>query len=249
MKDSRPFLAHLLELRQRLLRSLLVIALVFTGLFSFANQLYQFVADPLLAHMPAQSSMIATQVITPFFTPLKLTLVISAFISIPYLLYQIWGFIAPGLYRHERRWVLPLVVSSAGLFYSGVAFAYYLVLPLLFGFITNTVPTGVTLATDIASYLDFVLTLFFAFGFAFEIPVATILLCWSGICSPTDLAKNRPYVVIGVFVLGVLLTPPDVFSQTLLAVPMWILFELGLLASRYYCRLSPRQVNAQNAVL
>ena len=180
--------------------------------------------------------MIATDVATPFLTPIKLTLVVSFFVAIPYLLYQAWAFIAPGLYQHERRLIMPLVVSSALLFYAGMAFAYYVVFPLVFGFFTSTAPAGVTVATDIASYLDFVLTLFFAFGVAFEIPVATILLCWTGVTTPQNLKEKRPYVVVGVFVVGMLLTPPDVFSQTLLAIPMWALWEIGLFFARFYVK-------------
>lgn len=238
MTPASGYLGHLLELRRRLLHCVLAVGLLFSALIGFANPLYQFIAAPLLRHLPQHSSMIATEVITPFFTPMKLTLMLAIVLAIPYLLHQLWRFVAPGLYRHERRLVLPLVASSALLFYLGMAFAYLLVMPLLFGFITATVPEGVQMATDIASYLDFVLTLFLAFGLAFEIPVATVLLCWSGLCTPQGLARQRPYVLIGVFVIGMLLTPPDVFSQTLLAIPMWLLFELGLLVSRYARRPS-----------
>jgi len=192
--------------------------------------------QPLISHLIELRSMIATDVATPFLTPIKLTLVVSFFVAIPYLLYQSWAFIAPGLYQHERRLIMPLVASSAVLFYAGMAFAYYVVFPLVFGFFTSTAPAGVTVATDIASYLDFVLTLFFAFGVAFEIPVATILLCWTGVTTPQSLREKRPYVIVGVFVVGMLLTPPDVFSQTLLAIPMWALWELGLFFSRFYVK-------------
>ncbi|MBZ6068220.1 twin-arginine translocase subunit TatC [Aeromonas schubertii] len=233
---EQPLLTHLIELRTRLLHALAAIMIVFVALIYFSNTIYDFVAQPLLSQLPAGTSMIATDVATPFITPIKLTLVVSFFIAIPYLLYQAWAFIAPGLYQHERRMILPLVVSSALLFYAGMAFAYYVVFPLVFGFFTSTAPTGVTVATDIASYLDFVLTLFFAFGVAFEIPVATILLCWTGVTNPQSLKAKRPYVVVGVFVVGMLLTPPDVFSQTLLAIPMWGLWELGLFFARFYVR-------------
>ncbi len=236
ISPASGYLGHLLELCRRLLHCVLAVGLLFAGLIGFANPLYHFIAAPLLRHLPQQSSMIATEVITPFFTPMKLALMLAIVLAIPYLLHQLWRFVAPGLYRHERRLVLPLVASSALLFYLGMAFAYLLVMPLLFGFITATVPDGVQIATDIASYLDFVLTLFLAFGLAFEIPVATILLCWSGFCTPEGLARQRPYVLIGVFVVGMVLTPPDVFSQTLLAIPMWLLFEVGLLVSRFYVR-------------
>ena len=231
---EQPLISHLVELRTRLLRAISAILLVFIALIYFSNNIYDFVAQPLLSQLPAGTSMIATDVATPFITPIKLTLVVSFFVAIPYLLYQAWAFIAPGLYQHERRLILPLVASSAVLFYAGMAFAYYVVFPLVFGFFTSTAPAGVTVATDIASYLDFVLTLFLAFGLAFEIPVATVLLCWSGLCTPQGLARQRPYVLIGVFVIGMLLTPPDVFSQTLLAIPMYCLFEIGVFFARFY---------------
>lgn len=233
---EQPLISHLVELRSRLIRSVMAILLVFLALIYFSNNIYDFVAQPLLSQLPAGTSMIATDVATPFITPIKLTLVVSFFVTIPYLLYQAWAFIAPGLYQHERRLVMPLVASSAVLFYGGMAFAYYVVFPLVFGFFTSTAPAGVTVATDIASYLDFVLTLFFAFGVAFEIPVATILLCWTGVTTPASLREKRPYVIVGVFVVGMLLTPPDVFSQTLLAIPMWGLWELGLFFARFYVK-------------
>ncbi|WP_323978328.1 twin-arginine translocase subunit TatC [Aeromonas veronii] len=233
---EQPLISHLVELRTRLLRSISAILVVFLGLIYFSNNIYDFVAQPLLSQLPEGTSMIATDVATPFLTPIKLTLVVSFFVAIPYLLYQAWAFIAPGLYQHERRLIMPLVVSSALLFYAGMAFAYYVVFPLVFGFFTSTAPAGVTVATDIASYLDFVLTLFFAFGVAFEIPVATILLCWTGVTTPQNLKEKRPYVVVGVFVVGMLLTPPDVFSQTLLAIPMWALWEIGLFFARFYVK-------------
>ena len=233
---EQPLISHLVELRTRLLRSITAILLVFIALIYFSNNIYDFVAQPLLSQLPAGTSMIATDVATPFITPIKLTLVVSFFVAIPYLLYQAWAFIAPGLYQHERRLIMPLVASSAVLFYAGMAFAYYVVFPLVFGFFTSTAPAGVTVATDIASYLDFVLTLFFAFGVAFEIPVATILLCWTGVTTPQNLKEKRPYVIVGVFVVGMLLTPPDVFSQTLLAIPMWGLWELGLFFARFYVK-------------
>ena len=233
---EQPLISHLVELRTRLLRSISAILLVFIALIYFSNNIYDFVAQPLLSQLPEGTSMIATDVATPFLTPIKLTLVLSFFVAIPYLLYQAWAFIAPGLYQHERRLIMPLVASSAVLFYAGMAFAYYVVFPLVFGFFTSTAPAGVTVATDIASYLDFVLTLFFAFGVAFEIPVATILLCWTGVTSPKSLREKRPYVIVGVFVVGMLLTPPDVFSQTLLAIPMWGLWEIGLFFARFYVK-------------
>ncbi|WP_303845017.1 twin-arginine translocase subunit TatC [Aeromonas sobria] len=242
---EQPLISHLVELRTRLLRSISAILLVFIALIYFSNNIYDFVAQPLLSQLPEGTSMIATDVATPFLTPIKLTLVVSFFVAIPYLLYQAWAFIAPGLYQHERRLIMPLVVSTALLFYAGMAFAYYVVFPLVFGFFTSTAPVGVTVATDIASYLDFVLTLFFAFGVAFEIPVATILLCWTGVTTPQSLKEKRPYVIVGVFVVGMLLTPPDVFSQTLLAIPMWALWEVGLFFARFYVKKEDEEQQEQ----
>ncbi|WP_139460150.1 twin-arginine translocase subunit TatC [Aeromonas veronii] len=242
---EQPLISHLVELRTRLLRSITAILVVFLALIYLSNNIYDFVAQPLLSQLPEGTSMIATDVATPFLTPIKLTLVVSFFVAIPYLLYQAWAFIAPGLYQHERRLIMPLVVSSALLFYAGMAFAYYVVFPLVFGFFTSTAPAGVTVATDIASYLDFVLTLFFAFGVAFEIPVATILLCWTGVTTPQNLKEKRPYVVVGVFVVGMLLTPPDVFSQTLLAIPMWALWEIGLFFARFYVKKEDEEQQEQ----
>ncbi|MBV7416420.1 twin arginine-targeting protein translocase TatC [Aeromonas encheleia] len=244
-QTEQPLISHLVELRTRLLRSFSAILLAFVALIYFSNDIYDFVARPLLSQLPAGTSMIATDVATPFITPIKLTLVVSFFVAIPYLLYQAWSFIAPGLYQHERRLIMPLVASSAVLFYGGMAFAYYVVFPLVFGFFTSTAPAGVTVATDIASYLDFVLTLFFAFGVAFEIPVATILLCWTGVTNPKSLREKRPYVIVGVFVVGMLLTPPDVFSQTLLAIPMWALWEIGLFFARFYTRKEDEESQEQ----
>ncbi len=229
---QQPLIAHLLELRDRLLRSVIAILIIFIALFAFANDLYQYISAPLRAFMPAGSNMIATEVASPFFTPFKLTLVVSVFTAMPYLLYQLWAFVAPGLYREEKRIALPLFFSSIALFYAGMAFAYYVVFPLVFMFFTNTAPEGVSIMTDIRSYLDFVLKLFFAFGLAFEIPIAVVILSWVGAVDPSQLGKKRPYVFVGCFVVGMLLTPPDVISQVLLAVPMWLLFEVGLVFAR-----------------
>ncbi|MDX1268470.1 MAG: twin-arginine translocase subunit TatC, partial [Oceanisphaera sp.] len=227
-QPQQPLISHLVELRSRLLRAFAAIVLVFMALVYFANDIYSILAEPLLRQLPEGTSMIATGVATPFLTPMKLTLIVAFFAAIPYVLYQVWAFIAPGLYKHEKRLIAPLVFSSALLFYAGAAFAYFVVFPLAFGFFTKMAPEGVTIATDIASYLDFVLGLFVAFGIAFEIPIATILLCWTGVTTPKDLAGKRPYVVVVVFIVGMLLTPPDVISQTLLAIPMWLLFEVGV---------------------
>lgn len=233
-EEGQPFMTHLLELRDRLLRIILVVILVFLSLFYFANDIYTYLAGPLNELLPEGSSMIAIEVASTFLIPFKLTLVVSVFIAVPFILYQIWGFVAPGLYRHERRLAVPMLVSSTVLFYSGIAFAYYVVFPLIFGFFTSSAPEGVTVMTDIGKYLDFVLTIFFAFGVAFEVPIATILLVWTGATTAENLASKRPYVIVGAFVIGMLLTPPDVISQTLLAFPMWLLFELGVFLARVY---------------
>lgn len=234
--SEQPFVKHLIELRDRLLRVVLVIVVIFIGLFPFANDLYHFLAEPLMRHMPAGTSMIATEVASPFLTPFKLSLVTAMFAAVPFILYQAWAFIAPGLYQRERKLVFPLLFSSTLLFYAGMAFAYFAVFPLVFGFLTGVAPEGVAVMTDISRYLDFVLKMFFAFGLAFEVPIATILVVWSGMSTAKDLAKKRPYIIVGAFVFAMLLTPPDVISQTLLAIPMWILFELGLIFSRWYTR-------------
>ncbi len=242
--NEQPFLQHLIELRDRLLRVVLAVVVIFLGLFAFANDLYTFLAEPLLRHMPEGTSMIATEVASPFLTPFKLTLVLSVFIAVPFILYQAWGFIAPGLYQREQRLVFPLLFSSTLLFYAGMSFAYFVVFPLVFGFLTGVAPEGVAVMTDISRYLDFVLKMFFAFGLAFEVPIATILVVWSGMATAENLAKKRPYIIVGAFVFGMLLTPPDVISQTLLAVPMWILFELGLIFSRWYTKdKTPEEVS------
>src|SRR5690606_36156354 len=233
---EQPFISHLLELRDRLLRVVISVLLVFLALAWFAQDLYTLLAEPLLSHLPQGSSMIAIDPVTPFFTPFKLTLILSFFIAIPYVLYQVWAFVAPGLYQHERKLVLPLLISSTALYYIGMAFAYFLVLPLVFKFITATSPEGVAVMTDISRYLDFVLTIFFAFGVAFEVPVATILLVWAGVTTPESLKEKRSYVIVGCFVIAAILTPPDVISQFLLAVPMWLLFEAGVWLAQFYVR-------------
>ncbi|MDU6441730.1 MAG: Sec-independent protein translocase subunit TatC, partial [Pantoea sp.] len=227
VEDTQPLISHLIELRKRLLYCIVAVFVIFMALIYFANDIYHMVASPLISQMPAGASMIATDVASPFFTPIKLTIIVSVFLAVPVILYQVWAFVAPALYRHERRLVMPLLFSSTLLFYVGVAFAYFIVFPLAFGFFAKTAPQGVTIATDITNYLDFVMTLFMAFGVAFEVPVAIVLLCWTGITTPEDLKKKRPYILVGAFVVGMLLTPPDVFSQTLLAIPMYCLFEVG----------------------
>ncbi|MGO2879463.1 MULTISPECIES: twin-arginine translocase subunit TatC [Halomonas] len=231
-QQQAPLIEHLIELRMRLVRAVVVILVVFLGLYAFANDIYGFVAEPLMALLPPGSQMIATEVASPFLAPFKLTLVVAVFIAIPFVLHQAWAFIAPGLYDNEKALAIPILVSSIGLFYAGAAFAYYVVFPLLFAFFTQAGPENVTVMTDINQYLNFVLKLFFAFGVAFEIPIATFLLILSGATSVESLSKKRPYVFLGCFVIGMLLTPPDVVSQSLLALPMYLLYEVGLLFGR-----------------
>ena len=231
--NDQPLIAHLIELRDRLIRILVVILIFFLGFIAFANDLYAYLAEPLQSLLPEGASMIATQVASPFLAPFKLALYLSVYCGAPMILYQLWGFIAPGLYANEKKIAGPLLISSIFLFYAGMAFAYFVVFPLVFGFFTTVGPTGVTVMTDIDAYLSFVLNLFLAFGLAFEIPVATMLLIKAGIASPESLKEKRPYVFIGCFVVGMLVTPPDMISQTLLAVPMWLLFEAGLIGARF----------------
>ncbi|MBU2114166.1 MAG: twin-arginine translocase subunit TatC [Gammaproteobacteria bacterium] len=242
-------LGHLVELRNRLLRCVVAVILVFAALAAFAQDIYHQLAKPLMAVLPENSSMIATDVAAPFFAPFKLTFIVAICLAIPYILLQVWQFIAPALYSREKRLMAPLVVSSTLLFYSGIAFAYFIVFPIIFGFFTSVAPEGVTVATDISNYLDFVLKLFFAFGLAFEIPVAILLMVWTGVSNRAALAEKRPYIIVGAFVLGMLLTPPDVLSQTLLAVPMWLLFELGLVLSRFYQPRSLEETEKQEEQL
>ena len=230
---EQSFISHLVELRARLMRALIAVLVVLVCLLPFSKKLYAWLAVPMLRHMPEGSSMIAIEVASPFLTPFKLTLVLAIVIAIPVILYQAWAFIAPGLYQHEKRAAIPLLASSTLLFYLGCAFAYFVVFPLVFAFFNQVAPEGVSVMTDIGKYLDFVLVLFLAFGLAFEVPIAVVILTWTGIVEPADLAKKRPYVIVGAFTIGMLLTPPDVISQTLLAVPMWILFELGLFMTRF----------------
>lgn len=229
---EKPLVSHLTELRDRLLRCVTAVLLVFLCLFYFSNEIYEYVAAPLQALLPENTSMIATDVASPFFAPFKLTLVVSIMLAIPYILFQIWSFIAPGLYQREKLLVLPLFSFSVVLFYSGVAFAYFLVFPLVFGFFTSVGPENIAIMTDINSYLNFVLKLFFAFGLAFEIPIVAVLLILSGAATPDSLANKRPYIIVSCFVVGMLLTPPDVISQSLLAIPMWMLFESGIVMGR-----------------
>ena len=238
---EQPFITHLIELRDRLLRIVLVVMVIFLLLVPFSDELFILLSGPLTAMLPEGSSMIAIEVASPFLIPFKLTLVLALFLAMPYVLYQMWAFIAPGLYQHERRLVMPLMVSSTFLFYAGAAFAYFVVFPLVFAFFTGTAPEGVSVMTDISRYLDFVLTLFFAFGVAFEVPIVTIVLVWTGMTTQDSLRKKRPYIIVGAFVVGMLLTPPDIISQTLLAVPVWLLFELGVFFSGWFVPEKPEE--------
>jgi sec-independent protein translocase protein TatC len=225
-------LSHLIELRTRLLKAAAAVLLLFVCLVPFAETIFTLVAEPLMEQLPEGAEMIATQVASPFLTPFKLTLFVALFFAMPVVLYQIWQFVAPGLYRKEKRFAVPLLLSSIVLFYGGVAFAYYVVFPLMFGFFAAVTPEGVTMMTDISAYLDFILTLFFAFGLAFEVPIATVMLVWSGLVKTAALRRARAYVFLGAFVVGMFLTPPDAISQTLLAVPVYLLYETGLIMCR-----------------
>ena len=238
-------LSHLLELRDRLLRMVIAITVVVLALFPFRNTLYTFLADPLTKHLPEGSSMIAIDVASSFLTPFKLVLMLSVVLTVPYLMHQIWAFIAPGLYKHEKRLAVPLLLSSVILFYLGMAFAYYVVFPLVFGFFTSVAPEGVQVMTDINRYLDFVIKLFLAFGFSFEVPIATFLIITTGMSSIENLSKARPYIIVAAFIIGMLLTPPDIVSQILLAIPIWILFELGLQFSRWFAKPPEEQTIAE----
>ena len=236
-----PLIAHLKELRDRLLKSIYAVFGVFFCLCYFANDIYAIVAKPMRDVMPENASMIALEVASPFLAPFKLTLWVSLMLAMPFVLYQIWSFIAPALYRNEKRIAIPLFVSSVVLFYSGLAFAYLIVFKLVFGFFVSVVPDGIQIAPDINAYLSFALKIFFAFGLAFEIPVATVLLVWAGLISPDSLSQKRPYVIVGCFIIAMFLTPPDVISQVLLGVPMWLLFELGIVFGRWVSRLKEEE--------
>ena len=229
---EETLLSHLIELRSRLLKAGASVLVVFLVLAPFSDFIFRSIAMPLMQQLPEGSTMIATQVASPFLTPFKTTMFAALFLSMPVVLYQVWGFTAPGLYKKEKRFAVPLLLSSIVLFYFGTVFAYLVVFPLMFAFFTSAAPAGVAVMTDIASYLDFVLVLFFAFGIAFEVPIATVVLVWSGLTSVETLAKNRAYVFLGAFIVGMLITPPDVISQTLLAVPVYLLYECGILLSK-----------------
>ncbi len=236
---EQSLLEHLIELRDRLLHMVLAVLILFLLLFPFSEEIFSTVAAPLLALMPEGTSMIATGVTSPFLVPFKLVLLLAVLLAVPYLLHQLWAFVAPGLYSHEKRLAAPLLISSVVLFYCGIAFAYFVVFPLLFAFFIGVSPEGVAVMTDIGQYLDFIIAIFFAFGIAFEMPVATFLLILAGATTPEKMAAKRPYIIVGVFVIGMMLTPPDVISQSLLAVPMWALFEIGLIMSRLFIKPKP----------
>jgi sec-independent protein translocase protein TatC len=232
----------LLELRKRLLNSAVALLLVFICLFPWAADLYTILAHPLLAKLPKGGQMIATDVTTPFFVPLKVAMMTALLISLPYILYQVWRFVAPGLYLHEKRWVVPLLVASVMLFFCGMAFAYFAVFPIVFGFITSAAPQGVAVMTDIDKYLSFVMSMFLAFGLAFQVPIAVVLLVKTGMVTTAKLRDIRPYVVVGSFVVGAIFTPPDVVSQFMLAMPLWLLYEAGIIAAGWMTR-SPRKTD------
>ena len=231
---AQPLISHLVELRNRLVHAIAAVLAVFLSIVYFANDIYIFVSEPLRRFLPEGTSMIATEVASPFLTPFKLTFVAAIFIAIPYILHQIWGFIAPALYQHEKKVAIPLLVSSILLFYLGIAFAYFAVFPVMFGFLSAAGPEGIAYMPDIARFLDIVLKLFFAFGIAFEVPIATILMIAAGVTTPKSLSEKRPYIIVGCFVFGMLLTPPDPISQCLMAIPMWFLFEVGIFCGRFF---------------
>ncbi|MHB0989894.1 MAG: twin-arginine translocase subunit TatC [Burkholderiales bacterium] len=244
MSDSElqeSFISHLIELRNRLLRARVAVVIVFLGLFHWANQLYSLLARPLLRALPKGGQLIATEVTAPFFVPLKVTMMAAFLIALPYILYQIWAFIAPGLYSHEKRLGVPLIIASVILFFCGMSFAYFLVFPIVFGFITGVAPVGVAVMTDISKYLDFVMTMFLAFGITFEVPVVVVLLVKAGLVSVAKLREVRPYVIVGAFIVGAIFTPPDVVSQTMLALPLWLLYEAGIIVASLVSRPAPAE--------
>lgn len=245
---EQPLMTHLIELRNRLLKIVLSVLVIFLGLFYFANDLYLILVEPLSSILPADGSMVATGVASPFLVPFKLTIVLAIFLSVPFILHQVWSFIAPGLYQHEKKFAIPLLLSSIVLFYAGIAFAYYVVLPLAFSFFTSVGPQGVTLLPDIANILNFILKMFFAFGIAFEIPIATFLMVLMGFTTVQNLSSKRPYVFLGCFVIGMFVTPPDVISQTILAVPMWMLFEIGIMFARLIKKPIEQENSQENSI-
>jgi len=245
MSTTDNFIAHLLELRTRLLHSAVALLLVFICLFPWAADLYALLAQPLLAKLPAGGQMIATDVTTPFFVPLKVAMMAAFLIALPYILYQVWRFVAPGLYAHEKRLVVPLIAASTVLFFCGMAFAYFAVFPVVFGFITASAPIGVAVMTDIDKYLSFVLSMFVAFGLTFQVPVVVVVLVRMGIVSVEKFREIRPYVVVGSFVVGAIFTPPDVVSQIMLALPLWLLYEAGIIVGVWVGKRKPVEVSAE----
>lgn len=243
--DEQPFLSHIIELRQRLLRSFALVVVLFIPFYFWHESVFEFISKPLRENLPG--NMIATQVASPFLTPFKLTVYTAVFAAAPFLLHQIWGFVSPGLYLREKRFAAPLLISSIVLFYMGMAFSYFLVFPLVFEFFASVTPSGVTMSTDIAYYVDFVLKMFLAFGIAFEVPIAVLLLIMTGLSSASSMAAKRPYIVVGCFFIGMLLTPPDVISQVLLAIPTWLLFEVGVLFGRIYEKGQPGETAGETA--
>ena len=247
MVEPDSFMSHLIELRDRLLRCVLALLLVFICLFPWARDLYALLAQPMIASMPAGGRLIATEVTAPFFVPVKVTMMAALVIALPYLLYQIWAFVAPGLYAHEKKLVVPLIITSTLLFLCGMAFAYFLVFPVVFAFIIKVAPEGVAVMTDIGKYLDFVLTLFLAFGVTFEVPVAVVILVRMGMVSVAKLREIRPYVIVGAFVIGAIFTPPDVVSQVMLAVPLWVLYELGIFVAQWVVKPAAAETTSDPA--
>lgn len=245
--EPDSFMSHLIELRDRLLRCVVVLLLVFICLFPWAKELYNFLAQPMLASLPEGGQLIATEVTAPFFVPVKVTMMAAFLISLPWILYQVWAFVAPGLYSHEKKLVAPLVITSTLLFICGMAFAYYLVFPVVFHFMVSVAPQGVAVMTDIGKYLDFVLTLFLAFGVTFEVPVAVVILVKMGMVSVAKLKEIRPYVVVGAFVIGAIFTPPDVVSQIMLAVPLWVLYEIGILVAQWLVKAPAGETESTSA--
>ena len=240
MDGTETFISHLIELRDRLLRSVIAWLILFVCLFPFANDLYSLLAQPMLAKLPKGGQMIATEVVTPFFVPIKVAMMTAFLGALPVILYQLWAFIAPGLYSHEKKFILPMVVASLLLFACGMAFAYFLVFPVVFGFIVGIAPVGVAVMTDINKYLDFVITMFLAFGITFEVPIVVIALAYTGMVEIHQLREARPYVIVGAFVIGAIFTPPDVVSQIMLAVPLWLLYELGVIVAAWLLRSKPK---------
>ena len=242
---TEHFISHLIELRNRLLKIVAGFVLVFVGLFPFANKIYALLAAPMLAKLPEGGQMIATAVTTPFFVPMKVAMMAAFIISLPHTLYQIWAFVAPGLYNHEKKLMVPVIAASTLLFIIGMAFAYFAVFPTVFGFIVGSAPVGVAVMTDIGEYLDFVMTLFMAFGLAFEVPIAVVLVARFGWVSIAQLKEARSYVIVGAFILGAIFTPPDIISQFMLAVPLWLLYELGILVAQY---TTPKKPSISNSI-